>query len=224
MREAGGSGLPWRDGKLRSCNPGSMTMAAARKSRGNPVTVHPATPERWPDVERLFGANGACGGCWCQFFKQTASEYASGCGDPNKRRMKRSVASGTVPGLIAYDGDEPVGWCAVEPKERFARLSRARILRDVDDAPAWAVPCFFVKRSHRGRGITVALLKAARAHAKAHGATLLEGYPVAPGGRMGDTFAYHGTLSAFEQAGFDVIATPSKARRVVRRRLTGRRP
>ena len=27
------------------------------------VTFHPATPARWPDIEKLFGERGACGGC-----------------------------------------------------------------------------------------------------------------------------------------------------------------
>lgn len=25
------------------------------------------TPELWPALEKLFGKNGACAGCWCMF-------------------------------------------------------------------------------------------------------------------------------------------------------------
>jgi GNAT superfamily N-acetyltransferase len=183
------------------------------------ITVHPATPERWADLEALFGGNGACAGCWCQFFKLSRPEYEAGRGEKNKRRLRESVERGTRPGLIAYDGDQPVGWAALEPKERYPRLARARILKGVDDAPAWSLPCFFVARSHRGRGIMTALLKAAAKNAKAEGATLLEGYPMAPSKRTGDAFAYVGVVGPFEKAGFEEAARPSPTRRVMRRRL-----
>jgi GNAT superfamily N-acetyltransferase len=183
------------------------------------LVVRPATPERWADLESLFGGNGACAGCWCQFFKLPKAQYDASRGAANRRRLRKSVESGEVPGLLAYDGDVPVGWIALEPKERFPRLARARILKGVDDAPAWSVPCFFVARSHRGRGVTVALLKAAGKHAKAAGATLLEGYPMAPDARTGDAFAYVGVASAFEKAGFAEIARPSRTRRVMRKKL-----
>ena len=90
--------------------------ADVRTTRAGRIEIHPATPERWKDVEALFGKNGACAGCWCQFFKQTSTEFSSRGGDPNKRALRRSVQSGEVPGLIAYDGGTPVGWCALEPK------------------------------------------------------------------------------------------------------------
>jgi hypothetical protein len=45
------------------------------------------------------------------------------------------------------------------------------------------------------------------AFATASGATLLEAYPADPGeGRIPAASAYHGTLSMFEKAGFEVVA------------------
>ena len=29
------------------------------------LAFHPVTPDRWPDLERLFGPHGANSGCWC---------------------------------------------------------------------------------------------------------------------------------------------------------------
>src|SRR5512136_1097330 len=125
------------------------------------LTIHPATPVRWRDVEALFGSNGACGGCWCQFWKQSQAEYRAGKGEPNRRAFRRQVAAGVVPGLLAYAGDEPVGWVAVEPRSAYARLAKARNLVAVDAAPVWSAPCFFVKRGWRGRGVAGRLLEAA---------------------------------------------------------------
>jgi len=199
---------------------------AARK-QATPLAklrVEPATADRWKDVEKLFGTNGACGGCWCQFFKRSAREFAEGSGDPNKRAMKRSVERGEVPGLLAYDGDLVVGWCALEPRESFTRLARSRLLKSVElPDKCWSVPCFFVARTHRRRGVTRALLEAAAARARAQGAAFIEGYPVAPSKDLAPPFAYVGVASAFEKAGFEEIAAPSPARRVMRRALKRQR-
>jgi GNAT superfamily N-acetyltransferase len=187
------------------------------------ITVRPVTPDRWDDVEKLFGQNGACAGCWCMFFKQSRQDFERKKGAENRKLLRGVVRSGVVPGLLAYDGSEPVGWCAIEPRERYPRLGRARMLKTLLDTPAWAIPCLFVARTHRRRGVSAALVAAAVGHARANGATLVEAYPVVPlSGSMPDAFAYHGLLSAFAKAGFEVVATPSRGRRVVRKALPRR--
>ena len=66
--------------------------------------------------------------------------------------------------------------------------------------------CFVVSRRARGRGLAAALLDAAVAYAREEGATTLEAYPVDAGdGRIPAANAYHGTLSMFEKAGFQVV-------------------
>ena len=37
--------------------------------------VHPLSPERWPDFETLCGVHGACGGCWCMWWRSTRREF-----------------------------------------------------------------------------------------------------------------------------------------------------
>src|SRR3990172_1965762 len=144
------------------------------------LAFHAATPERWADVEKLFGQHGACGGCWCMWFRQTRSQFAKEAGEPNRLALQSLVESGVVPGLLAYDGVEPVGWVAVEPRESFAALARSRILKRVDAQPVWSVVCFFVARSFRGKGLMTALLNAAVDYARQRGAAVVEGYPVEP--------------------------------------------
>ncbi len=88
----------------------------------------------------------------------------------------------------------------------------------VDDRPCWSVSCLFVDRRHRGGGIATALLEAAVAPARRHGATLVEGYPVEPRGsaRIPPAFAWTGVPVAFERAGFREVARRSPTRPIMR--------
>jgi len=199
----------------------ARTAATARRPAAPlpGIAVHPATPDRWPDLERLFGQNGACGGCWCRWWKLPTKAYRASVGAANKRALKRSVSGGEVPGLLAYAGDEPVGWVAVEPRARYVRLATARTLVAVDDRPVWSVTCFFVARGWRQRGVTARLLAAAAEHAQAHGAPALEGYPVDSKADQAAAFIYPGVFSTFVKAGFVEVVRKARTRPVVRLEL-----
>ena len=181
--------------------------------------IEPLTPDRWDDLVRLFGPRGACAGCWCMFPRRTGgmSGYS---GDANRRAFRRLVHDGPPPGLLAYDGEAPVGWVAVAPRTEYVRFERSRVLKPVDDQPVWSVPCFFIARTHRGRGLTVALLRAACAWAKRHGARIVEGYPIDTHGKTyAPAFAWHGLVPTFTAAGFREVARRTDRRPIVRRTL-----
>ena len=183
------------------------------------ATTHPLTPERWPDLERLFGERGACGGCWCMHWRLHAADYEAGKGETHHRAFRHRVDAGPAPpGVLAYLHEEPAGWCAIAPRTEFVRLERSRILAPVDDAPVWAITCFFVHRPHRGKGLSSPLIHAAVDLAAAHGATTVEAYPVDPNdGRIPPVFAYTGLATAFRTAGFDEVARRSPNRPIMRR-------
>jgi GNAT superfamily N-acetyltransferase len=180
-------------------------------------TFEPLTPDRWHDFETLFGPHGATGGCWCMFWLVSRQEFERQAGKQNKDAMQALVFSGRQPGILAYSGETPAGWCALAPRPVYKRLEHSRILRPVDDQPVWSIVCFFVARSFRGQGLTVALLKAAVQYAATQGARLLEGYPVEPEkGKAPDPFVYTGVASAFRQAGFVEVARRSDTRPIMR--------
>lgn len=184
------------------------------------LTAKPLTPARWKDFETLFGPNGACAGCWCQWIRLPRREFAEIRGAGAKKAMKKLVASGAPTGLLAYAGKKPVGWAALAPREDFRRLEKSRTLKPVDDRKVWSTPCFFTAKDARGKGVTPFLLKAAAAHARSRGAKLLEGYPVdTRGKRAPDAFLWWGLAGAFEKAGFKEVARRSKVRPVMRRAL-----
>jgi len=150
----------------------------------------------------------------------TAAEFRAGAGSGNKRSLRRAVASGKPPGLLAYVGGESVGWCALAPRETYRRIENSRTLARVDDRPVWSVVCFFIARPLRRRGLTVRLLREAARYARARGANILEGYPVEPtSGKTADAFAWTGLASAFRAAGFVEVERRSATRPIMRRYL-----
>ena len=179
--------------------------------------VHPLTADRWADLEKLFGSRGAVGGCWCMWWRIPRAEYEREKGDGNRSSLAALVESGAVPGVLGYDGDAPVAWCAVEPRESYPVLDRSRVLKRVDDAPVWSVTCFFIAKAHRERGLGAAMLRAAVAHAAASGAAVVEGYPVDPvKDRMPTVFAHTGFVEMFRAAGFEEVERRSPTRPIMR--------
>ena len=145
-------------------------------------------------------------------------EYERQKGVGNRRALRRLVDAGEMPGLLAYDRERPIGWCALAPRERYGRLERSRILKPVDTRPVWSVVCLFVDRAYRRRGVTVALLRAAADHARDQGGLILEGYPVEPKSakEIPPVFAFTGVASAFRKAGFREAARRSPTRPIMR--------
>ncbi len=178
---------------------------------------HPLTKDRWNDFEQLFGDRGACGGCWCMYWKLKHSEFERQKGKDNRKAMKVRVEADEIPGILAYLEGAPIAWCALEPRENYSRLSRSRILKKIDDTPVWSIVCFFVDKHYRNQGLTVQLLGAAIEYVQQQGGAVLEGYPVEPKkDRMPAAFAYTGLASAFRNAGFIECARRSETRPVMR--------
>jgi GNAT superfamily N-acetyltransferase len=188
------------------------------------LSFRPVSSAEWKDLASLFGPRGACGGCWCMWWRLSRSEFNARKGEGNRRALKRIVDAGTVPGIIAYDGEKPVGWCSVAPRDDLPALARSRVLARVDDEPVWSIVCFFVAKQVRRQGLTGKLIKAAVSYARRNGARIIEAYPIAPAeGGMPDAWAYTGFESVYAKAGFTEAARRS-ARRAVWRLPTRRGP
>jgi GNAT superfamily N-acetyltransferase len=154
------------------------------------------------------------------WWRLPAARWRAQRGTPNRDALFAAVQSGPPPGLLAYVNDEPAGWCAVAPRETYVRFATTRTLRPVDAQPVWSVVCFFVARPHRGRGLTTALIEAAKAFARRNGGRILEGYPVEPAGRQADAFVFTGLAAAFRKAGFAEVARRTPTRPIMRCQLT----
>ncbi len=181
------------------------------------MEFHPLTPDRWPDFEELFSVRGACGGCWCMWWRIKRSEFEKEKGEGNKKSMKTLVESGTIPGILAYDRGKAVAWCSVAPRKEFSVLARSRILSPIDSRQVWSVVCFFVEKNYRNKGLTVKLLKAAIEYVKENGGKIVEGYPIEPKKKPWPAvFASTGLFAAFKHADFKECIRRSETRPVVR--------
>jgi len=176
----------------------------------------PLTRDNWNDFVRLFGEKGACGGCWCMYWRLNASDYNRLKGVGNKNAIGEIVKK-TSPGIIAYADGKPAGWCAVAPRKEYVRLEKSRVLKPVDDKPVWSIVCFFIDKQFRNIGLSKQLLLSAIEFAISNGAKIIEGYPVEPkAGRMPDVFAWTGFSKTFSKAGFKEIERRSEARPIMR--------
>ncbi len=179
------------------------------------MEILPASPETWPAIADLFNSTSGLRWCWCQFWRKPGSNWTNTSADDNREDL-RALASGggPAPGLVALDDDgRAIGWVGLGPRESFGRLARSRTLPQLPGKDVWAINCFVVARGSRRSGVASALLEAAMAYARDHGAGVLEGYPVATdGSRISSASVYTGTAAMFERAGFEVVApSTSKA-------------
>jgi len=86
------------------------------------ISIHSVTPDRWPDVEKLFGERGACGNCWCMTWRLERRDWEAGKTGANKRAFRALIEDDAQPGVLAYQDNEPIGWCAVAPRDVYIRL------------------------------------------------------------------------------------------------------
>jgi GNAT superfamily N-acetyltransferase len=186
----------------------------------NMISFAPLTIDRWEDLTKLFGPNGACAGCWCMWWRLSSSEFREGSGAVNQKGFRQRVQEPTPPGVLAYRQQKAIGWCAVAPRQEYRRLASSRTLKPVDDKPVWSITCLYVARGERQQGLTVRLIEAACSFAASFGATEVEAYPrVSPDKAFSPMTLYMGTEGAFTRAGFHVVAEPTPVRRIMRNRL-----
>jgi GNAT superfamily N-acetyltransferase len=191
------------------------------------VVVRPANRATWPELQLIFGTRGPGPRCWCQRFKLAPRE-SFGCvpAEVRAQRLREQTdcdhpeAAGTS-GLVGYLEDEPVGWCAVEPRAHYGGLVRVFRVpwdgRDEDrtDAGVWAVTCLFTRAGFRRQGVSRALARAAVEFARVRGARSLEAYPITTTKVLAEEL-HVGTVATFAAAGLAEVSHPSLRRVVMR--------
>jgi GNAT superfamily N-acetyltransferase len=178
--------------------------------------VRPLTLDLWPALEDLFGKHGACNGCWCMYWR-IGSAYHKRPGKQNKAAFREVVKRGPPPGLLAFDGDVPVGWCQLTPRAALPWLDRTWRLKPPDVVPVWSLSCLYVRKGYRKRGVTSALIAAALKAAKRGKAPALEAYPL--DADLTPSASSTGFASTFARAGFKTVARRVPPRPIMRHDL-----
>jgi GNAT superfamily N-acetyltransferase len=191
------------------------------------LEIQPLTPDRWPDLENLFGKRGAVSGCWCMWWRLQPKDFKLGgaeLGEKRKECLKQLTDEGHVPGLLAYHEGQPVGWVSLAPREEYIRLPHTRNWKPLEGEKIWSVVCFFIRKGYRKRGITWLLLEAAIDYAAEHGAAALEAYPKdLHGEKAHDESIFRGYAGMFEKLGFKEIARRHPDAPVMRLELNQKR-
>jgi GNAT superfamily N-acetyltransferase len=165
------------------------------------IEVRPASS--FDDVATMVGPKRPDANvCWCLSYRVPSKENVALQGPARGERVRQLVREDPPPGVLAYDGDEVVGWAGIHPRADTT-FARNRKIPRIDDLDVWSLWCVRVRPGHRGQGIAHHLVEGAVAFARDRGAPAVEGYPVDNDGRKVDlTMAYVGTRKLFEQAGF----------------------
>jgi GNAT superfamily N-acetyltransferase len=170
------------------------------------VAIEVRTASVFGDVETMVGPRRSDANvCWCLSYRIPSKENRALRGAARGKRVEQLMRDGPI-GVLAYDGDEVVGWAAVAPRADTT-FARNRKIPHVDDLDVWSVWCIRVRPGHRKTGISHHLLRGAVDFARDEGAPAIEGYPVDNRGETVDlTMAYVGTRQLFERAGFVKVA------------------
>lgn len=204
-------------------------MTTRRITQPGQLVARPANEVPWQDIEAVFGQRGSAVTCWCTRFKIPSRVWFLEMPPEVKKDLLRQWTACGVPdaestaGLVGYAGDEPVAWCAVEPRSSYPNLPRQRLQWEVrgerpDEESVWAVTCFFTRVGHRRTGLMGEMLQAAVELARSRGARAIEGYPMIthPGQEITWDELHVGSRSTFEDCGFQEVGHPTKRRYIMR--------
>ena len=182
------------------------------------LRFEPLSKSNWHHFEQLFGVKGACGNCWCMYYRLNKADFTEGkVAGGNKEAMKALVWEDQPTGILGFYEDIPIAWCAFAPRPDFLKLSRSRVHKPIDDKLVWSIPCTFIDKKFRRQGVSVALLKGVVNYAKEQGIKIIEAYPTTPTQeKLPDSFAWIGLYKSFERAGFEIVDRTSKNRPMVR--------
>jgi hypothetical protein len=184
--------------------------------------VEPLTAALWPAFEDLFGKQGACYGCWCTYFRLPPAARKANNGLQKKAIIRARIEAGPPPGLVAFEAERAVGWMQIGPRadvpewNNGGRVSAPLSPEEAIDPTVWAVSCFFVRSSARGRGMMHVLVAEGIGFARAHGARMLDACPMVESRDSRSLGLFVGSARAFARAGFATIAERRPGRPLMR--------
>jgi len=134
------------------------------------------------------------------FYHTKGGFLTKGHGPANKMAKKALVRRRRTHGIIVYSDKT-----RLDVSKTYQSLSL-----DNKEKKLWRITCFFVDRDNRKRGVAGFGLNAALASIKKKGGGLVEAYPSTKPNK-GSSLMWSGTVSMFENAGFEVASQLGKS-------------
>ncbi|MBS0417052.1 MAG: hypothetical protein JSR66_05030 [Proteobacteria bacterium] len=177
------------------------------------IQYRAVTRSNLTDLARFSACHGKFAYCSCMRWRMRSSEFQKSTKVMRASKLAQMVREGQPVGVLAYAGNEPIGWCSIAHRGSYEALERYKALPRIDTAEVWSVVCFFVDRRFRHRHITLGLLEAGLDYVRSQAGKIVEGYPVEPGAGL---YTYMGSPATFQKAGFRDVTPGGQKRQVVR--------
>ena len=168
------------------------------------------------------------GECWCIFYQRprpVGRGLSAGLRSALNRKDKEAlVVEKRSHAILVYDGKTPIGWCQYGRRDELPRIDARRTYRETPPADEtetlWRITCFFVARSHRGKGIAKFALHAALESIRRQGGGTVEAYPVVSEKMAAVAeWRWFGTVGMFRREGFRTVAPLGTSGVLVRKRI-----
>src|SRR5215212_6036809 len=102
---------------------------------GMAIEVRPASS--FDDVATILGPRRPESNvCWCLSYRIPSKENLALRGPARGERVQELVREDPPPGVLAYDGDQVVGWAAIHPRADTSFAGNRKIPH-VDDLAVW---------------------------------------------------------------------------------------
>jgi hypothetical protein len=103
--------------------PGSLTGVGAMEYRFEPVTGRHSA-----DLAVFVGRHGKFGYCSCTRWRLPPAQFRTLGRDGRAAALRDLVRTGRPVGVLAYHGQDPVGWCSIAPREDYAAVVASRVI------------------------------------------------------------------------------------------------
>jgi GNAT superfamily N-acetyltransferase len=187
--------------------------------------IERARPEHAAGLCALLESTGS--GCFCNYwhFEGNKNAWLERCfldAAANRAALVERLASPELSGVVASSPQGVCGWLKVTRAQALTRLYDQRVYRGLPcfQGPpgarehVYAVSCFYVAETERGRGLGRSLLETAIAVAREAGGSALEAFPrqTPAGERLRPDEVWLGPEALFRNLGFvpvsDFLAYP----------------
>ena len=176
------------------------------------IVIRPLTSELKDDYldffdHRAFTDDNPNGPCYCtspnqdeEQIQKMVSEFSSfGAKETLRKYAKEMLDRNMIHGYLAYDGDQPIGWCNAADMESYVGLVPS-FARKSACGKTMSIVCCEIAPQYRGMGIASAFIDRICIDARLEGYAAVEGYAMLSEKR--NDFDFQGPYGLYKKAGF----------------------